>query len=100
MQRHIVPDGEIFARFALDRTSVNLRLPELAYLVLNLIALANHLVRYKLAETDKSTYVQSAAGATSFVPPAEQACIFMQYDVLLEQRMDTCGSDRVCAPSS
>jgi hypothetical protein len=58
---------------------------ELEYLVLNLIALANQMARYKLAEADVSVYVQSAAGATTFVPPNQSACLYVQYDVLFEE---------------
>lgn len=32
--------------------------------------------RYTLAEVYVTVYLQSAAGATTFVPPAEWACIF------------------------
>ena len=46
------------AIIALDRTSVTLRLLELEYLLLNLTALANHLARDKLAESDASVGVQ------------------------------------------
>ena len=56
-------------RIALNRPSATFRLPELEYLLMIFIALANQLVRYKLTEANVSPYVQSAAGATSFVPP-------------------------------
>ena len=52
--------------------------------MLNLTALSNQLARYKLAEVDLSAYAQSAAGATTFVPPAESTCLFVQYDVVFE----------------
>jgi hypothetical protein len=74
--------AENSARIALDHTSVTLRLHELENLVLNLTTLAHQMARYKLAEVDVSAYVQSAAGATTFVPPKESACLFVQYDVL------------------
>jgi hypothetical protein len=74
--------AENSARIALDRSSVSLRLPELEYLLLNLTTLANQLARYKLAEADVSAYVQSAAGATTYVPSTESLCSFVQYDVL------------------
>jgi len=50
-----------------------------------LTALANHLVRYKLAEYDVFEYVQNATGATYFVPLKDSACLFVQYDVLFEE---------------
>ena len=65
--------------------SVTLNLSELEYMMLNLTALSNNLARYKLAEADISAYVQSAAGATTFVPPTESACLFVQYDVFFEE---------------
>jgi hypothetical protein len=43
------------------------------------------MVRYKLAEADVSAYVQSAARATTFVPPNQSACVYVQYDVLFEE---------------
>ena len=70
--------AEISARIALDHTSLTLRLHELEYLVLNLTTLPNQMARYKLAEADVLAYVQSAAGATSFVPPKESACLYVQ----------------------
>jgi hypothetical protein len=65
-----------------DRASITLTLPELEYLVRNLTTLANQLARYKLAEADVLTYAQGVVGAMNFVPPKEQASIFVQYDVL------------------
>jgi len=50
----------------------------------NLTALANHW-RYKLAEAVVSAYVQSAAGATTFVPPNESSRLYVQYDVFFEE---------------
>ena len=61
------------ARITLDHTSLILRLHEREYLVLNLTALANQMLQYKLAVADVSTYVQSAAGATTSVPPNQSA---------------------------
>jgi argininosuccinate lyase len=73
------------AKFIFDRASITLKLHELEYLMWNLTTLANRLARYKLAEADVLTYAQSIVGATSFVPPPkEQACIFVQFDVLFE----------------
>jgi hypothetical protein len=52
----------------------------------NLTTLANQLARSKLAEAYVWTYAQSVGGATNFVPPPkEQACVFVQYDVLFEE---------------
>jgi hypothetical protein len=76
---------EISARIALDRTAIALRLPDLEYLLLNLTALANQLAPFKMAEADVSAYVHIAAGAASFVPPPEPACLVVQYDVLFEE---------------
>jgi hypothetical protein len=53
--------------------------------VLNLTALANQMARYKLAAAVVSAYVQSAAGATIFVPPNELSFLYMQYAVLFEE---------------
>ena len=72
-------------RISLDHTSLTLRLHELEYLMLNFTALANQMVRYKLAETDVSSDVQNAAGATTFVPPNQSECFYVQYDVLFEE---------------
>jgi hypothetical protein len=66
------------ARITLDHKSLTLRLRELEYLVLNLTALANQMARYKLAEPGVSAYVQSAAGATTYVPPNESSCLNVQ----------------------
>jgi hypothetical protein len=70
------------AKVIFDHAFITLTLPELEYLVRNLTTLANQLARYKLAEADVLTYAQSVVGATCFVPPKEQTCIFVQYDVL------------------
>ena len=66
------------ARVAFDRTSVTFKLPKFEYVILNFTELSNQLARYKLSEADVSAYVQSAAGATTFVPSTESACHFMQ----------------------
>jgi hypothetical protein len=68
---------EYSAGIALDQTSVTLRLPDLEYLVLNLNTLANQMARYNVVEADVTAYVQSAAGAKAFIPPAESACLFV-----------------------
>jgi hypothetical protein len=73
------------ARITLDNTSLTLRLHELEYLVLKFSALANQMARHKLAEADVSSYVQSAAGATTFVPPNESSCLYVQYDLLFKE---------------
>ena len=73
------------ARITLDHTSLRLRLHELEYIELNITALVNQMARYKLVESDVSTYVQSAAGATTFVRPNQSACLCVQYDVLFEE---------------
>jgi hypothetical protein len=88
VQRDVFSDADVAgnsARITLDHTSLTLRLHELEYLVLNLTALANQMARYKLAEADVSAYVQSAAGATTFAPPNQSACLYVQYDVLFEE---------------
>jgi hypothetical protein len=73
------------AKVIFDHTCITLRLLELEYLVRNITTLANQLARYKLAEADMLTYAQSVVRPGSFVPPPkEQACIFVQYDVLFE----------------
>jgi hypothetical protein len=77
--------AENSAKISLNWTSITLRLPKLKYLLLNLTAVANHLVRYKLAEYDVFEYMQSATGATYFIPPKDSACLFVQYDVLFEE---------------
>jgi len=61
------------------------KLPELEYVLLNFTTLANQLARYKLVERDVSTYAQSAAGATTFVPPIMWVCQYVQHDVLFEE---------------
>ena len=66
-----------------------LRLPEIECLLLNLTVLTNQLERYRLAESDVSEYVQSAAGETAFVPPKETAYLFVLYDVLFEEIIGT-----------
>lgn len=76
--------AENSARIALERTSITLGLPELEYLLLNFTTPTNQLGRNKMAEIDVSAYLQCAAGATTFVPPTDLACLFVQYDVLLE----------------
>jgi hypothetical protein len=76
------------ARIALDPTSITLGLPVLEYLLLNLTALANQLVRFKMAETEVSAYAQSAVLRSS-----SRIGVSLQYFVLFE-RTDTC--DRVC----
>jgi hypothetical protein len=58
-------------------TSVTLRPPELDHLLLNLTAVANQLARYKLTVSDVSPYVQSAVGASAFVPPTESGCLYV-----------------------
>ena len=88
--------AENSASIALDHMSITLNLHELEYLLLNLTSLANQMTRYILAEADVSAYLQSAAGATTFVPPKESACLFVQYDVLFEEIKDTCDRGRVC----
>jgi hypothetical protein len=77
--------AENTATIAINRTFVTIKLPELEYLMQNLTALANQLAWYKLAETDVFAYVRSAAGATGFVPSAEQSCLFVQYDLFLKR---------------
>jgi hypothetical protein len=77
--------AEYYSRIILDRTSITLKLPELEYLLLNLTTLTNQLARYKLFEGEVSIYVQSAAGATAFVPPSESVCQYVQYDILFEE---------------
>jgi hypothetical protein len=72
-------------RITLDHTSLTLRPHELEYVVLNLTALANQMARYQLAEADLSAYVHSGAEATTFVPPNQSACLYVQYDVLFEK---------------
>jgi hypothetical protein len=67
--------AEKLARITLDHASLTLRLHELVYLVLNLTSLANQMGRYKLAEADVLAYVQSAAGAATFIPPKEAVCL-------------------------
>jgi len=67
--------AENSARIAIEPASINLKLPELDYLMLNLTAMANQLARYRLAENDVSSYVQSAAQAMGYVPPAEQVSL-------------------------
>jgi hypothetical protein len=47
--------------------------------------LAEHLTRFKLDEADVSAYAQSAEGATSFLPPPESTCLFVQYDVVFKE---------------
>ena len=84
---------DTLAKIALDRTSVNLRLPELEYLLLNLPIPANHLARYRLTESDVSEHVQSATGAKAFMPNSENACLFVQHDVLFEE---ITGNLRLC----
>jgi hypothetical protein len=73
------------AKIALERVSISLRLLELEYLLLNRPVLTNELERNKLAELDVSEYVYTSAGATAFVPPKENTCLFVQYDVLFEE---------------
>jgi hypothetical protein len=73
------------SRIALDRTSFNLKLPEIEYLLLNPTALYNQLARYWLAEPDVTEYVHSAAGTTAFVPPKDSACLFVQYVILFDK---------------
>jgi hypothetical protein len=77
--------AENSARITVDHTTLTLRLHELEYLVLNLTTLANQMTRYELAEADVSAYVHSAAGATTFVPRNQSACLYVQYDVLFEE---------------
>ena len=69
---------------------------------MNLTALANKMARFKLGEADVSTYVHSEAGAMTFVPPKQSACVYVQYDVLFEEiskysfpRLCACMSDNV-----
>jgi argininosuccinate lyase len=73
------------ARIALDRIFITLRLPELEYLLLNLTALANQLALFTTAEADVFVYLQSSAGAASFVPPPDSVCLFVQHDVLFAE---------------
>jgi hypothetical protein len=47
--------------------------------------LANQLARYKLPEANVLAHVHSATGATAFVPNTEQACLYVQYEVLFEE---------------
>ena len=70
---------------ALDRTSVNLKIPEIEYLLLNPTVLYNQLARYWMAEPDVTEYVQSVTGATAFVPPKDSACLIVQYDLLFDR---------------
>ena len=69
--------AENLARIALDRTPLTLSLHELQYLVLNLTSLVNQMARYNLSEAVVSAYVQSVAGARTFVPPIESGCLFV-----------------------
>jgi hypothetical protein len=92
---------EIFSRIALNRTSVNLKLPEVEYLLLNLTALEYQLARYCLAETDVTDYVQSATGATTYVPPKDFECLFVQYELLFDKiNGNLCLSECVCHHSA
>jgi hypothetical protein len=88
VQRDVFPDVDRRGNLGqdpLDQTSVTFRLHGLVSLVLNLTTLANQIARHKLAETDVSAYVQSAARATTFVPPKQSASPFVQNDVLFEE---------------
>jgi hypothetical protein len=53
--------SENSTRIAIVWASINFKLPELEYVMSNLTTLANQLARCRLAETDISDYVQSAA---------------------------------------
>ena len=88
---------EYSARIALDRTPITLKLPKLEYMLLSVTMLANQLARYKLPEANLSTHVQSATGATAFVPHTEQACHYVQYDVFFED-INRDVQPCVCAP--
>jgi hypothetical protein len=77
--------AENSTRIVLDHTVLTLRLDEIEYLVPNLTTLTNQMARYKLAEAAALVYVESAAGAKTFVLPKESACLYVQYDVLFEQ---------------
>ena len=58
--------------------------------MLNLTALWNQLARYKPAEADVTAYVQSATGATTFVPTTESAAFLCNMMYSLKRYTDIC----------
>jgi hypothetical protein len=80
VQRDDVQDADRCEHLDQDRFRTSLHSSQA-----NLPVLANQRARYRLAESDVSDHVQSAAGATAFIHPKEDAFLFVQYDVLFEE---------------